>query len=180
MPGAGVTHLAISLGNYIAGKQRQKVAVVQIGGVSGINDMISHNLVIQEGVLGFVRGKVTYYPQQKPEEAQKLQGAGFDYVIYDIASYEKARELLLSCSRSLILGSLKPWCLDTYGRFLRDNIINRNDMSQVELYSFNLEKEEKSIFEKEYQHNIKNLPFIQNPWRLQEKDFRFLESICYW
>ena len=172
--------MALAVANYIAAKEKETVAYVEVGEGSQIKALMTEALEVSDGKLTFTRHKVCYYPARSIEEAEQI-GKGKDtYIVYDIQSYNiETHALLVHCAKAVLLGSLKPWNYRKYWTCIRDTIITNRDIDRISYYSFGLTKQEKSKFQQEFHQEIQAVPYIPDPFALEEESFAFLKQICY-
>lgn len=179
-PGTGVSHLCLALANYLASRERVRVAYLEVGGCSGLLSLLERSGQPEEETGVYRYKGVVYYPAVSVPEAKDLLKLQEDYVILDIAEWsESLPDLLCRCDRRILLGSLKLWRREHYGRFIRDHIIKYMDKEQMEYFSFGLEKKERAWFLSHFHVPVHELPLLSDPFSIRSDDFPFLRQLLF-
>lgn len=172
--GVGVTQLAISLCSYCASKQRKSVAYVELHTRGEIAQLVPESALHYEDCRFRLHG-VDYFPRMSESGIPALLNRGYDYLILDVGSLDEANvPEFLRCDRKLVLGSLAPWKSWQYEAVIQH------------FYSINLGEgfdylvqmgmnEHVRRFSKAHHIAMSQVPFIQNPFRIEKELFPFLE-----
>ena len=119
-----------------------------------------------------------YYPYVKSDEIPALMNLGYDYLILDMGSQKEANlSEFLRCNRKLVLGSLAPWKVHTYLAFFDqfDSIYNvRKDFCYFSQWG---SEKNNRTFSKANHISMQNVPFIQNPFRIEKQLFLFFDGL---
>ena len=174
--GSGATHLAIGLANFLASKERYRVAIVELREESELAQMLEGDMFVADGLVGFTHQLVDYYPKVTWEEATGLRQKRYDYLLFLYPPANRGLDFPAECHRQIIVGSLKPWSYREYQKFMRDFYL-KEDILRWDLYGLFLNKNEAKRFEAEFHVPIRTLPFIENPFHLQSKDVAFLQQV---
>ena len=172
--GAGTTHLAISLCSYCASKQRRSVAYVELHARSEIAQLVPEP-ALPYGDCRFQLHGVDYYPRISDSRIPELLNQGYDYLILDVGALDEANvPEFLRCDRKLVLGSLATWKLWKYEAFFQHfDSINLGEgfdfLVQMGMY------EHARRFSRAHHITMSQIPFIQNPFRIEKELFPFLE-----
>lgn len=178
--GAGVTHFCLSVANYLASKEREIVAYIEVGSHSRLLPIVGETWRTEAGQCFCRLHGVDYYPAVSVSEAAALADSRKGYVIFDVTQWTADLPNLLHKSRrKILLGSLKPWCREDYGICIREQIIKNIDKEQMEFFSFCLEREEKIWFLSRFYTPIHDLPLLSDPFSIDRKDFAFLRHVVY-
>ena len=172
--GVGTTHLAISLCTYCASKQRKSVAYVELHARSEIAQLVPETALLHERPFFRLYG-VDYYPRLSGSEIPVLLNQGYQYLIMDTGSLGEANESeFLRCDRKLVLGNLSPWKRWKYEAFFQ----HFHSINLGEGFDFLVQtgvNENVLHFSKTHHIAISQIPFIQNPFRIEKELFPFLE-----
>ncbi len=121
---------------------------------------------------------VDYYPSTTAEELPCLLNQGYSYLILDLGSMEEADlPELLRCDKKIILGSLAPWKTDKFRKTLKQ--INQKTTSG-EGFIYLTEMGKPKILREisaSYHIRIRNVPYIENPFRLEKETFSILQEL---
>lgn len=179
-PGAGVSHVCLTLANYLASGERERVTYLEVGSRSDIFPMVENGRTVEGGHVVYRRCGVTYYPGTAVSEAVALLDSIQGYVILDITEWaDDLPSLLQKCGRRILLGSLKPWRREQYGMFVREKIIKNMDKEQMEYFGFGLRKEEKAWFMSHFCLPVRDLPLLSDPFSIRREDFPFLRQFLF-
>ncbi len=103
---------------------------------------------------------------------------GYQYLILDLGSMGEADlPELLRCDRKMILGSLAPWKIDKFRKTLKQ--INQKTISG-EGFIYLTEMGKPKILREisnAYHVPIRNVPYIQNPFRIEKELFSNLQEL---
>ena len=172
--GVGATHLAISLCTYCASKKRRSVAYAELHARSEIAQLVPEAALLGEHSSFRLHG-VDYYPHMSGSGIPALLNRGYDYLILDTGSLDEADvSELLRCDRKLVLGNLAPWKRWRYEAFF----LHFHSINLGEGFDFLVQmgmKENVTHFSKAHHIAMSQIPFIQNPFRIEKELFPFLE-----
>lgn len=182
-PGIGVTHLAVSLCNYCASKQRLRCALLELHSRDELSVLCPDHDDSMQAASGdahpcFTLHNVDYYPRVYGSEMPSLLNRGYDYLILDMGALGEADiSEFLRCDRKLIIGSLAPWKLRKYEAFFKqfDRYTNLGEgfcyLVQTGV------NETLSDFSKAQNVRMHNVPFIGNPFRIDKDLFPFFSTL---
>ena len=174
--GVGTTHFAISLGNYLASKERFRVGIIELDEVSKLAGMMDGDMMVNVGCVGFTKMNVDYYPKANWDNVRALREIWYDYLLLVFPPASAGLDFPKEYHRQIAVGSLKPWCYHDYQRFMRDYYFTEG-MRKWDLYGLFLKKEEQRKFEQEFQVSMRSIPFIEDPFCLRKNDLLFLSSV---
>lgn len=175
--GSGAYHLAISLGNFLQSKERYRVGIVELREEGKLKRMMDGDVFVSDGCVGFRRQDVDYYPEARWEDVCDLRGRSYDYLLLLYPPSDSNQTYPMDCHRKIAVGSLKPWHYRDYQVFLRNLFVEKQSILSWDLYGLFLNKKEKHQFDKEFSTDIKEVPWIEDPFHLQRRDVEFLQSI---
>ena len=173
--GTGVTHFALSLLNFLASVEKYKAAYAEVTQESQIEGMRTESVIVAGSAVGFTYLKADYYPGLREEQLKELWLKHYEYVVMDLGICKMENMRLYQQSDVLLMvGSLKPWQYNSYQKLMKFLL---QGQLQGMLFGQGLEKEEKARFLAEFHQKIQEMPHIQNPYRLEEADLKFLRRV---
>ena len=127
---------------------------------------------------GFRIHDVCYYPAVKKEYLPPLLNHGYRYLFLDMGSVAEADTAeFLRCDKKLIIGSLEPWKVDNYRKFLQSmqHIINPGEG----FYYLTRTESPKRMqeFSKAYHIKMRSIPYLSNPFCIEKEYFSTLEEL---
>lgn len=175
-----MTHLAITLCNYCASKQKKSCAYLELHTRNEISQLVSlQTLAASKAALKHFRlHNVDYYPAVSEKDVPALLNLGYDYLVLDIgAQDEGAFSEFLRCDRKLVLGSLAPWKVWKYEAFFQKN---GNHINLGEGFDYLVQTgttQEILRFSKTHHIHMQLVPFIKNPFSIEKELFPFLGTL---
>ena len=170
--GCGATHLTIALANYMQSALGKKTAVIELSGQQELKDLIKKEGGKKQKLLG-----VSYYTDGCGTNVPDIMNSTYEAVILDLgADYMAAREEFLRCDRKIVVGSISPWKVIAYERFLNHITATENYEAWEFLVLFANMLDKKTI-QKRYGMHLLSIPWIENPFYLKQEDLIFLQRI---
>ena len=127
----------------------------------------------------YQKDKIDYVFCSGLEEIKEAAKLAYDVLLYDLGVLPEKMLLEATDVESLfIIGSLRPWCYHNYQFFFSNCYQKNQDMLQGKCYALGLNMQEKMRFEKEFGKCIKELPYINNPWKLTRLEAEALLQMC--
>ena len=171
--GVGVTHLALALGSYCCSKQRRRVAYIELHTKNEISRLLSEEQLcslLRRQTAGaasfaadlpcFCLDGVDYYPQASGNTVPILLNRGYDCLILDSGRLEEA--------------GLPEWKYEAFLQKLRAF----TDLGEGFSYLVQAgNKKSISDFSRSHQISMCQVPFINNPFRIEKDLFLFLEEL---
>lgn len=184
--GTGSTRLAIALANYFASYLKKKVAIGEVGegnlsDMSEENVSSKHTVSEDKSLVGFRRMKVDYYPYINKESITVLESEPYDAIIWDYKNISHGyMSSFKRCDRRLFLCNIA-----IYNRrsFCQIKNLFENDIVNVEVYSYLLNKKDKkwfrnSISRSKVLSDVRELRLIEDPDKLTHSDIIFLDNLA--
>ena len=179
-PGCGTTHLSISIANYFASKERKSVLYLECRpedyqSTEGIIRLRTDNTISIAGLSGFKKHGIDYMPSCTPSDVRRLISEKYDIIISE--QYCRAEDGQLQFGmyeKCMFLFSAKPWKYNTAQINLKKIIAQKSGMPQGEYCSFGLTKNEEKMIKEEFNLRCVSIPFINDPFRLNNDDLKFL------
>lgn len=175
-----MTHLAITLCNYCASKQKKSCAYLELHTRNEISQLVcAHTLASAESSFRHFRlHGVDYYPAVSENDVPALLNLGYDYLVLDVGTQDEgAFSEFLRCDCKLILGSLTPWKAWKYEAFFQKN---GNHINLGEGFDYLVQtgtKQEVLRFSKTHHIKMQLVPFINNPFSIEKELFPFLGTL---
>ena len=133
--GAGCTHMALSVANYLHSVEKWEVMYLELGDFSHLYPMFSDRVVEKSGDILYAYQGVFYLICPKEKEALRLLDAFDGMMVIDFGRFAKENPLLESrCQRRVLMGGLQPWEREAYATCIEKNK-KKSDMAQMEYYS---------------------------------------------
>ena len=118
--GAGVTHLAVMMGNYLSGACGLKTAVLEWNGQSNFKKMQQECLGPQMGGRPFTVLDVDYYAGADERVLTACINLNYQHIIIDFGGISvENRTEFFRCDRKLVVASLSEWQIEAFWEFLR-------------------------------------------------------------
>ncbi len=176
--GLGTTCFAVSAANYFSSDRKYKTAFVDFEGNSGFLDLMTEELKISEGVVGFTFQDVDYFPALEQRNLSVLKQKQYDVMILDLGYGAEQMQWESLCDLVYPTVNLKPWRIGESVCFLASLMEWWRTGGYV--YCRGVLKEEEALL-KQYLKNsvikVRNIPEIRNPMRLTEQDLCFLRDV---
>ena len=147
--GAGCTHMALSVANYLHSVEKWEVMYLELGDFSHLYPMFSDRVVEKSGDILYAYQGVFYLICPKEKEALRLLDAFDGMMVIDFGRFAKENPLLESrCQRRVLMGGLQPWEREAYATCIEKNK-KKSDMAQMEYYSRHVNRKSQVSFAKE-------------------------------
>jgi len=118
--GAGVTHLAVMMGNYLSGACGLKTAVLEWNGQRDFKKMEQECLGRQMGGRPFTVLDVDYYAGADERVLTACINLNYQHIIIDFGGISvENRTEFFRCDRKLVVASLSEWQIEAFWEFLR-------------------------------------------------------------
>lgn len=170
--GCGVTHLTIALANYLQSGMGKKTAVIELSGQNALKDMIQEEGNERHELLG-----IHYFTDVSIGKIAEVINSRYEAFVLDLGGdYAAAHEEFLRCDRKIVIGSISPWRITAYERFLK-NIIASENYERWEFLVYLPNLVDKKSIQKRYGVNMISVPLIENPFYLKKEDMIFLQKI---
>ena len=183
--GLGNTRLSIALANYYCSYLKKRVAIGEAGegnlsDISRTEEDSKCKAFVKNGLVGFTKMKVDYYPSLNYEDVNKLSKENYEIIIWDvkILSHDYMNLFRLS-DKGILLGNISPF---NRRSFCQSRNLFEKDMVEVESYCYLLNKKDKMWHDRTYGkarfcNCVRDIPFIKNPDKLSREDITFLKTI---
>ena len=172
-PKSGVTHICISLANFIHSVLRQKVLYIEFRADSSLLGVVGLNQVKLSEITGYKYKGVTYVLTNDVSTVHTLMAQTNCWIIVDMNNLtSETKTIFNNCNKRIVIGSLRPWCEREYYKFIDLNL-EKIEKNQVDLYiinKINKRKNEKH-FKQIYGQNLYEIPYIEDPFSLKEEEF---------
>lgn len=171
--GLGVTHLSIALANYIGGYLHARTAFVELGERDAMLGLSETG--VEES---FCKKGVDYYPAVSNGDLGYILNMDYEYTIIDLGvDSRKAREELMRCNGKLIVGSLSAWRKSEYYDYIDRLEKHTGDLDMYTFLALFGDKIEIKKCRRTFKIQVKGIPFIANPFCIDEKEIPFLQSL---
>jgi hypothetical protein len=168
----GVTHMCLSLANFISGMLKEQVLYIELCENSQLLGTVGNKLLSYEGSTAFLYKGVTYVLACSVEEAKRLISNYKGYVIVDIYQYDDATKFIFDqCDKQIVIGSMKPWCVRDLQILIKKLEGGWDMKKRRSAYIIGNNEGERKNYKQMFNSRAKRLPVIENPFSLKEKDF---------
>lgn len=177
----GVTHLSIMLANYLASKEKCRVALVDMSQ--------SHSLKILQQLLdsaenqmcaikGFQMYGVDYYSEVAQREIANILQLGYDYIVLDFGTvWRKQYEYeILRCHVRIVVSSCCEWQQAGLTKLMEQMPVPENCGPWQYAAFLGIESVRRQ-FEKKYRIQIHKIPFEEDPFQLHRTHFEPLNNM---
>lgn len=123
---------------------------------------------------------VDYYPQLSYQAIPDLMNAGYQYLILDFGVItESAFREFIRCNRKLVIGSLCPWKQESFYGFFHHYNLEKLRESFLFLSLYGKQADIWKLSRKTHTPHkyFQELPFLENPFHIEPKQFAFLEKL---
>lgn len=177
--GAGVTHTAIMLANYLSETFKRKTAILECNNHRDFSyiqmeyEGLTHRVL---GVPKFQINEVVYYKEVKDYEIANILSERYHYVILDLGTdmNENGNEFL-RCNIKLVVSSLIEWKRPEFLSFLQ-NISHIPAKQSFEYLILFGHKEEMLEIKRKYHVSIHGIPYEPDPYLLSKESLKLLEK----
>ena len=177
---AGVTHLCLSLANFLRSVIRQEVIYIELKEESSLLPLVGTKQIKVGETIGYKYKGVTYVFTNDVEKVEALMSTEDSTVIVDMNRLNKKNKKIFTNSDSkVVIGSLSPWCEQEYYEFVDYTLLkNKIHIDQVTFCGNNIIRNEAvENFKKLYGSNLLNMPIIEDPFSLKEENFEELLKV---
>lgn len=138
----------------------------------------SHSGTADAKPFFFTLHGVDYYPHVPYDAVPLLLNRGYDYLIFDLGSFEEADlSEFLRCDAKFILGSLAPWKVWKYDEALK-HLSHSVNLGEGCNYLVQMgTSQDISRFSNANGIFLREVPFIKNSFRIEKELFLFFEEL---
>lgn len=177
-PGVGVTHLSVTIANYIGSKLKQKVLLVELNRQDAFLEIQkSYEGVEDEALLSrrFTLYDADYCRDVLPGEMASILNEPYGYFVIDMGSeWRENKDEFLRSDRKLLLGSLAEWRRKQFVTAAEE--LRRAGSGIMGMAFLGLEEDTK-YFGKKYGMDLVPVPVIRDPFALTRQQFAFLQTV---
>ena len=173
--GIGVTHISLSIANFLHSVEKRKVLYIEVGESSRLMPIIGKKEVWLGDILVYEYKGVYYLLASSINETSRAINMIDADIIVDLGMYNAdTKEILLQCDKKVLVLSLQSWMIEKTTSAMRE-INKRYDIREIILLDNLTSKQRKKG--KLDQYDFYDIPFIENPFMLEESDFKALEKV---
>lgn len=175
-PKSGVTHICLSLANFIHSVLRQRVLYIEFRSDCSLLSVVGQKQVKIDEINGYRYKGVTYVLTDDVKTVNSLMSKQNCWIIIDMSKLTKETKTIFNnCNKRIVTGSLRPWNQRDYYRFI-DTKLEEREINQVNFYNIDKRNDEK-FFKQIYGRNLNEIPYIEDPFSLKEEEFDGLISM---
>ena len=174
--GAGATHYAILLANYLVSVCRLRCAVLEWNGHGDFERMerICKGSVSEESCFSVLNAD--YYKCSGPEELLSCMAEGYDQIIIDFGcDFLKQKIEFLRCDKKYVIGSLSEWQIGGFLEFVREMKGEAGYKSWNYAVSFGSEDARRQI-RKKLKLPVERIPLSEDPFALNRRMIAYFEK----
>ena len=173
----GVTHICLSIANFLASGLRKKVLYIELSDDSALLPLVGNCPVSIGEFNGFLYQGVHYVLGCSVGNAHRLLNLWDGFVVIDISSLNsKSMEIFNRCEKKIVLGSMKAWCKRDIFYFI-NKWKGVTEIKGIDFFNKSNNKNEANLFYREYKIPLTPLPFIDDPFSLKEEHFMALSNM---
>lgn len=172
-----MTHFAVMLANYLASKERRKVALAEINGHGDFAEIQKAGGESGEDQDEFQIFDVDYYKNVSSEKLTEIINNHYQYLIIDFGSWDQADLTeFLRCSKKILIGGLCEWKRRTYFSTLEKTreVRKRGKWKYLTLFG---ESGDRKQAGNHFGIKIKNIPLEPDAFLIQGKNFKFFQEL---
>lgn len=121
-PCTGVTHFSILTGNYLAGVEHRKIAILEwndSGDFERIQEIYSKKSVTNHHGQTFTICGVCYCKNADRNDLMECERQKYDAVVLDFGAYgDRVEDEFMRCDRRFFLGSFSEWQLGAFAELI--------------------------------------------------------------
>lgn len=174
----GVTHLCLSLANFLHSVLGQKVIYIELSKHSQLLSVVGAKQILTGDLLAYEYKGVKYILSEDINAISSLMNTEKAWFVIDMEELNYETETIFNnCNNRIIIGSMSPWCQREYYEYVDNHNLKKYDTSQMTYVVNNIiEKNAKSLkYLCDYvDSSIKRLPLISDPFSLKEDNFKEL------
>ncbi len=175
---SGVTHLSLSIANFIHSVLRIKVIYVELKKESSLLPVVGIKQTKTLDMVSYSYKGVTFVLTDNPKDVINLMKMKKAWIVIDMESLnQETKTIFTNADNKIILGFLDPWNQREYYKFLETNTMFINGISKIRFSTRSKNKKEKNNLRKFSGMDIVDIPHIENPFSLKEKEFDILKQI---
>ncbi|MBS6643450.1 MAG: hypothetical protein KH366_07705 [Clostridiaceae bacterium] len=175
-PGAGATHYAILLANYLVGVCRYRCAVLEWNEHGDFEriERICRGAVTDNACFSVL--KADYYKHSGPEVLPYCMAEGYDQIIIDFGSdFLKQKIEFLRCDEKYVIASLSEWQIEGFLEFVREMKTEAGYKSWNYAVSFGSEDTRKQM-RKKLKIPVGRIPLSEDPFALNRQMIAYFEK----
>lgn len=174
--GIGVTHISLSIANFLHSVEKRKVLYIEVGESSRLLPVVGKKQVWLGDTLVY-EYKGVYYLLACSIKETSLAIKSIDAdIIVDLGRVNaEKKEIFLQCDKKVLVLSLQSWMIEITTCALRE--MNKiYDIWELVLID-NLTSKNGKKNRNFNQYDFYDVPFIEDPFMLEESDFKALEKV---
>ncbi len=173
----GVTHISVSLANYIHSVLKKQVIYIELRDKSDMLNVVGTKGDAICGKEAFLYKGVNYILACSSQSAMDIMAATDAWIVVDTSSLDADYgAVYLQCETKIMIGSMQPWKRKYYYERLRTKDIRIN-MNNIKFYDTYKNKRKMNEFRNLTKQQLRECPHIENPFSLQEKEFEQLNEM---
>lgn len=175
--GCGVTHVALLLANFLSSAQHYSVNYVEVCKRSQIYNFVSDTACYKGEDVCYRYKGVDYFPNATFSLARRLLLDKTSITIIDIGIHSKETyDLIDKCERILVVGSVMPWCVESFQTLVQSIISNYVDIHKIK---FCVRDNRLGRISGLLDHRITltNIPEGVNPFAIRQSDFEAIQKL---
>lgn len=175
-PGAGVTHLSLTIAVFLSSVAGNSVALADMSGKDCFRQagiILKNNFHRKNRIFKMI----SIYEQSDSSVLSQIMSEGFDYVIVDFGvDYSGNFRQFLMCGIKLVVGSLCWWKIHNYVEFL---VMTESEKSRKHWFFLANSSGKDGIryLRHDFNIGIRQIPYIPDPFCLNEECLDFLQML---
>ena len=173
----GVTHISISLANFIHSVLKKNVTYIELRDRSDLIGVVGDKPINIGGIEGYRYKGVNYVCGCNIQTAREAMSQAKGWIVVDVSDIEnETKAIFFQCETKIMIGSMQPWKRKYYYERLRTNDIRMN-LSSIKFYDISKNKRKTREFSQITKQPLRILPYIEDPFSLEEKNFEALKEM---
>lgn len=175
--GAGSTHNALSIANYLCSKEGFDVIYIDLSRDEDLFDMVKSFCVQKDGIIGYSYKGVLFVPSCSINEATRIIESHKSICIVDCGVLNMdTLNVFLMCQQKIVFGFTKPWTMGSWDRCVLLNDKTNKKVARTGYYSDRINKKCHKYIKNSFGIDIKPRPVIEDPYCIRESEFETIRS----
>lgn len=176
----GVTHLSIMLANFLASKQKRRVAAVDFSqerSFEELSRLYGEEMYKSRENLCFRMHQVDYYSIEVSVDIARLLQWGYEYVVIDFGTMrESIQEEVRRCHIRILVGNCSEWKKKPLMHSITRWILSEKEF-KWQIAAFMGIDTVKTQIEHQFGIHIQRIPYEEDPFVLHKSHFESLNSL---
>ncbi|SDB45743.1 hypothetical protein SAMN02910298_02301 [Pseudobutyrivibrio sp. YE44] len=171
---SGVTHLALSIANFVCSVLRKKVIYIELRENSSLLPVVGMKQIRLGEFVAYEYKGVIYFLTNNPDDVLKVISNEKAWIIVDMEKLnQETKTIFTNVDNKIVMGYLNPWNQNEYYEFIETCVNDlKIDVSKISfLNNSKIKKTNLVQFKRVLGCDISEVPYIEDPFSLKECNF---------